>query len=114
MATILTLTSPRTGKKSYKAVLKRNGHILKTRTFKTKTLARAWIQRVEGDRDLLDAFGSDGASMTLDTLIDQYREARSCDSSRETHLAWWSSRFGDRRLLELRPRHIDDALDAYP
>lgn len=113
MATILKLTSARTGKTTFKAVIKRRGEILKTRTFKTKAFARAWVQRVEGDRDLLDAFGADGATMTLATLIEAYRQQRPCDSSRQTHLAWWNTRVGAIRLLDLTPRQIDAALDEF-
>lgn len=49
----------------YKALIKREGRVMKSRTFDTKTHAREWAKRNEADRELLDAFGMPGASMTL-------------------------------------------------
>jgi hypothetical protein len=52
----------------YKAVIKLNARIVKTKTFKTKTAANTWTKQAEGNLDYLDALGLPGASITIKEL----------------------------------------------
>jgi hypothetical protein len=47
----------------FKAIIRKNGRVLKTKTFTRKTDAKAWASRIEGDRETLAAYGMAGASM---------------------------------------------------
>ena len=39
----------------FKAIIRKNGRLLKTKTFSRKTDAKAWAARIEGDRQMLAA-----------------------------------------------------------
>lgn len=46
----------------YKVLIKaRDGHVLKCKTFTTKSNARQWAKRIEGDRELMQVFGMKGS-----------------------------------------------------
>ena len=64
---------PRIRGYAWKAIVKRDGLILKTKTFKTKTAARAWARRIEADSEMMDALGEVGARLTLDELGEEYQ-----------------------------------------
>jgi hypothetical protein len=57
---------------SYKAIIKQHGRILKTKTFKKKTAARAWAKRIEADKERLEAYELRGNSMTFAELAVEY------------------------------------------
>ena len=40
---------------SYKAIIKHNGKILKTKRFKLKGAAQTWAKRVEADLEMMEA-----------------------------------------------------------
>ena len=52
----------------FKAIIRKNGRLLKTKTFSRKTDAKAWAARIEGDRQMLAAYGIGGASMPFREL----------------------------------------------
>jgi hypothetical protein len=64
-------TSEKTGIR-YQAIVKRDGHILKTKIFRLKRDAQAWAKSIEADQDRMESLDSPGAGMTLDSLIDSY------------------------------------------
>lgn len=75
----------------WKAIIKRRGQILKTRTFKTKTAARDWARRIESDAELADALDDPGRRITLQELADQYLEQwRGRDHHRVFQVNWWT------------------------
>ena len=41
-------TVTKTAAGTFKAIIRKNGRILKTKTFKKKSLARTWVNRIEG------------------------------------------------------------------
>lgn len=59
MATIARI--PRAKGIVWKAIIKRRGRVLKTKTFQTKTAAREWARRMEADAELADALGAVGS-----------------------------------------------------
>lgn len=70
-----TITKTRAG--TYKAIIRTNNKILKTKTFKLKKHARDWAKKVEGDADLIKLYGSAGALVTFHQLANEYEK-------------WWS------------------------
>lgn len=63
MATIAKLPN-----KKFKAIIKKDGKILKTKTFTKKSLARVWAKRMEADQEALYALGLSGTKITLKEL----------------------------------------------
>ena len=58
-----TITKTKSG--TFKAILRKNNRVIKTKTFKLKKDARTWSKRIEGDQQAMAAFGSMGATITL-------------------------------------------------
>jgi hypothetical protein len=63
MATIARLPN---GK--FKAIVKADGKILKTKTFLKKSYARQWAKRIESDQEALYALGLPGTRITVKEL----------------------------------------------
>lgn len=90
---------------SYKAIVKR-GLTVKTKTFRTKCDARAWANRVEADIALMTAYGSAGASVTLDQLIDEYKRSDRPQLP-QSHFNFWLEHLGTKtKLLDITPAHV--------
>ena len=60
MATIATVQSATKGTRN-KEIVRRNGVILKTKAFATKTNARTWARRIGNDAEAIEALDHDGA-----------------------------------------------------
>jgi hypothetical protein len=58
--------------KSYKAIIKQGDRVLKTKTFRTKKLAKQWVKAMEGDRANIRALGMRGAWRPFSQLADEY------------------------------------------
>ena len=65
-----TITKTKAG--TFKAIIRKNNRIIKTKTFRLKKDARTWSKRIEGDRDAMMTFGSPGASIQFNQLADEY------------------------------------------
>jgi len=99
---------------SYKAIIKQHGRILKTKTFKTKTAARAWAKRIEADQEQMEAYGLLGNNMTFSELADEYmRQWSGKDKMRVTRVQWWCDQLGQYKLIDITSQHIRDHLNAY-
>jgi integrase len=112
MATFIKLQNK--GGVTYRAVIRRKGLGRPiTKVFKTKTAAKKWAQRIEGDGELARALG-DGRlrSKTVGNVIDSYlAEYAGKDKSRPKQLKWWQERIGDRKLVDVDADLIQDQLD---
>jgi len=111
MATYIKLQNK--GGVTYRAVIRRKGLQPITKVFKTKTSAKKWAQRVEGDSDLARAMG-DGRlrSKTVGDLIDAYVKVYDGkDKSRPKQLKWWKEQIGGCKLVEVDSDLIQDQLD---
>ena len=103
----------------YKAIVRRRGAPMRTRTFRTRAQATRWGREID---NLID----DGRSLptatdagrTVDDLIERYKAEivpnfdRRGQRARSTHLDWWSARIGHLRIGEVGPSVIDSALQA--
>lgn len=99
----------KSGSTSYKCIIK-SGTTTKSKTFKTKTAARAWGKRVEADKDLIEAYGSSGASVTFEQLIKEYNESGSRKLYR-CHLAFWLKQLGAKtKITDITTRDIKAGL----
>jgi integrase len=112
MATYIKLQNK--GGVTYRAVIRRKDLRPITKVFKTKTAARKWAQRIEGDSDLARALG-DGRlrSKTVGDLIDSYLVGYAGkDKSRPKQLKWWKEKIGNSTLVEVDTDLIQDQLDV--
>lgn len=112
MATLAKITTANGVK--YKAIIRKDGRILKTKTFIRKTDARIWAKRIEADHESMSALGSPGASITLFQLADEYMtQWQGKDPGQPARLAWWVDRMGSRNLLDITVHEIRNILDDY-
>ena len=79
----------------FKAIIRKNGRVLKTKTFTRKTDAKAWASRIEGDRETLAAYGMAGASMLFRDLADEYDAQWAGDSRIRSQLYYLREKLGD-------------------
>lgn len=107
------------GSVRWKAVVRRKGFPMKTRTCRTRAQAAAWAKRIEvGILDGRAPPNRAEENRTLDDLIDEYvrgvqpKHHALERRKRGTHLKWWSSRLGDVPLLAFRRAMVRDQLRA--
>lgn len=116
MATI-TEIKLKSGDTSYKAVIKNDGKILKSKRWSTRKAALTWANRIENDHEMMEALSSDAATMTFKVLADDYikwwRTQDRKDQGTEARIQWWSDRLGDKKVLDIQDRHIRKILDTY-
>lgn len=97
----------------FKAIVKRNGVILATKTFHSEEQARAWAVEVEQDKARLEAYADHG-SMSFQEVVKvflaQY-EGRDKDFTRRLHL--WADWLGTTKLDDVTPALIRTMLDKY-
>jgi len=111
MATI-TKVQRQSGVK-YKVLIKaRDGHVLKCKTFSTKGNARQWAKRIEGDRELMESLGMEGARMTLRECADEYLD-ESDTKTNPASVRWWCNQLGDRKLADITTKDIKRVLNDY-
>lgn len=96
----------------FRAIIKQKGKVVATRTFTKKGLARTWAARIEGDRELMAAFGSRGASITFFDLCTRYMAEWSGKDyvNQTTRLTWWCKQFGNRKLIDITPDVVREGL----
>jgi integrase len=98
----------------YKAIIKRPGLPLVTKTFHTKSDAKIWARRMESDLERSRALGDPGLSVTLSEAAQRYLENYSGrDHHRRSQIKWWLDRVGHRRLSEIDATMIRESLRAY-
>ncbi len=112
MPTIIKV--PRAHGVSWKAIIKRRGRVLKTKTFKTKTAAREWAKRIESNAELAEALDDPGREVAFSKLAELYLVRwNGRDHHRVFQVDWWARRLGDRRLSDVDPRSVRSALGEY-
>jgi integrase len=101
----------------FKAILRdRKGRALRSKTFTKLALAREWKKRVEADRELVEALGSEAGRITLRDVVrgDAPRRAPLVvPEQRQWQVDWWLARLGDRLLTEIRADDVRLALNEY-
>jgi len=85
----------------FKAIIRKNGRLLKTKTFSRKTDAKAWAVRIEGDREMLAAYGIGGASMPFRELANEYDAQWNGDSRIRSQLVYLREKLGDYTLMNI-------------
>ncbi len=107
------------GSTRWKAIIRRKGFPVRTRTFRTHAQAAAWAKRLEVG--ILDGRApADRAAelRTVNDVIDEYiQQVLPPLSQRErekrlVHLKWWSERLGQVPLVAFRRAMVGEALAA--
>jgi integrase len=107
---------PRKNKKGYawKATIKKNSRILKSKTFASKEHAKVWALSIESDFEKMEAMGSPGANITLSKLADDYMlKHTGKDISVDSKVSWWVDRIGDQYLSDITTSDIRTHLKNY-
>jgi hypothetical protein len=99
-----------------KAILRdRSGRALRSRTFSKLTLAREWAKRIEADREVVAALGTEVARSTLADIVrgDPPRRAPLVvPQRRQWQVGWWLDRLSGRLLAGIAPDDIRLALNG--
>lgn len=107
MATITKLPSG-----SWRAQIRKAGHRPISKTFDKKGAAREWAERMEGNKDDIDAFpDAEARRRTVGGAIDAYMlEYSGRDQGVISRLSWWKANYGDVTLATLSQAKVKDAL----
>lgn len=102
---------------AYKAIIKRNGKILKTKRFKRKGVARIWTERIEADVEMMEALDSPGANITCYELCQEYLRSWNAKRRKDTDVPrkvdWWSARLGNTKIVDIKTADVRGHLDDY-
>ena len=113
MATISKVTLP-SGTVRWRASLKAGGRRVASKNFSSKTAARVWVQRLEGDRELMAALGSPGGAKTfVDAANAMLKGTQSRDPARAARVGWWVERIGHLPLGRIEVGDLRGHLDNY-
>lgn len=97
---------------TYRAKVRLDGHPTASRSFSSKSAARAWASEVEAE--MRNGKYAAGSGRTLTEAIEAYECDRLLELRDQTttrgHLNWWRSRLGAMRLRELSVMAIADSL----
>ncbi len=85
----------------FKAVIRKNGLVLKTKTFSRKADAKMWASRIEGDRDLVALYGTVEAAMLFRDLADEYDVQWDGDSRIRSQLYYLREKLGHYKLIDI-------------
>lgn len=112
MASIIKLQGAKGVK--YRVVIRRKGHKPTSKTFPVRKEAIAWAKTIEGELRQRDAYpGAAAKQKTLAQAIDRFvREYDKKDKNIFGRLHWWREHLGDRKLEQITPFAIADALDV--
>ena len=92
----------------YKAIIKKAGKPIKSKTFTRKGDARTWASRIEADIEMMDALGYAGAGLTLLELSPEYlAQWHNKDKSNQIQrVNYWVDSLGKHKLVDLTARII--------
>lgn len=119
MASIQRLTSPLTGRISYRAQVRLRGHPSRSETFRNRKDAERWAASIESA--ILEGRHCPHARAQrtrFDSLAQRYCDTVLADgsvsrrSTAERHIAWWLKRLGTLTLAEITPDRIAEARDV--
>lgn len=107
-----TITKTKSG--SFKAIIRKNGRTIKTKTFQHKKTARAWATRIEGDREAMAAYGMPGAGIFYVDLADEYLDQYTGRDKTIHHKhEFWKTTLDSTPLLDIDAAMIRSALNHY-
>ena len=99
---------------TFKAIVRHNGRVLRTKTFKKMGDARTWGRKLESDLAKVTATGYKGAALTLQTVCEEYLTQWSGkDTTRRTRVMWWAERLGHHSLIEINSTLVREQRDEY-
>ena len=107
------------GTPRYKCIIRRKGAPLKTKTFRTRSLAKKWATRIEAE--ILDGRAlptREQERRTIADLVGRYEEevlpayGEHAQRRRTAHLDWWCDRLGEMPLIKVTRSVVDSALRA--
>ena len=99
---------------TFKAIIRKNNRVIKTKTFRLKKDARTWSKRIEGDRDAMTAYGSPGAGIKFTQLADEYLDQwTGRDKSLPQKVSFWKERLGKVTLINIDAPMIKEILNHY-
>jgi integrase len=119
MASIQRLTSPLTGRISYRVQIRLKGHPALSETFRKRKDAERWA--ASNESAILEGRHfprSRAQRITFAALVQRYRETTLADASpsrsanSERHIAWWMHRLGGLSVAEITPDRIAEARDV--
>ena len=114
MATIRKIPSTVSGKKAhYKALIRRDGRVIKSKTFSLRKLAVAWSARIEGDDQAVAAFGAKGASTPFHQLADEFLDQWTGKDDIRGKVRFWRGALGSAYLADITDIQIDGILEEY-
>jgi integrase len=86
----------------FKAIIRKKGIALKSKTFTLKRDAVIWAKRIEADHEMMEALGQRGAAMRLDALIDEYIEQwQGKCITQLSRAAYWKEQLGKYKLVDI-------------
>lgn len=113
----MALTIASLPNKKFKAIVKSDGRIIKTKTFSKKSLARKWGRDLEQDQERISAYGLAGSSLTLKELHKEYVNYLYKDSGLKDikgkidRSGLILAKLGDKYLLDINPELIEGFLE---
>ncbi len=112
MATIAKI--PRANGVVYKAIIRKDGRVLKTKTFNRKTDAKLWAQGIESDNQHMEALRTEGARMILDNLAEHYvADWSGKDPYIGGRVAFWTKYLGTKKLVDITAQDIRGLLKDF-
>ena len=103
----------------FKAIVKSNGRIIKTKTFSKKSLAKKWGQSLEFDQERIEALQFSGSQITFKELYSEYvdflyKESGLKDiSGKQQRSKLWLKTLSNKFLTDITPEIIEDVLETY-
>jgi hypothetical protein len=106
-----TITKTKAG--TFKAIIRKNNRVIKTKIFRLKKDARTWSKRIEGNRDAMTAFVSPCASIQFNQLADEYLSQWTGKDNITTNVKFWKAQLDDTVLINIDATMIRDVLNRY-
>lgn len=113
MASIQPYTTAR-GQRRYRVFIRRKGHRPVTRVFDKKKSAEEYVREHDTEVKLREQDRlALGRQHSVKDLVDRYLKGyEGRDAMRGRLLAWWVKTLGERRIAEVTPEVVADALDG--
>ncbi|MDP3332709.1 MAG: site-specific integrase [Methylococcaceae bacterium] len=99
----------------YKAIIKKSGVELKSKTFKLKRDATTWAKRIEADEEMMESLGTRGAGMRFSELVDEYigQWQGKDEKNQFIRAGYWSAVFGNYKLVDITTDLIRQQLKEF-
>jgi integrase len=99
----------------YKAIIKKSGVELKSKTFTLKRDAVAWSKRIEADEEMMESLGTRGAGMRFSELVNEYigQWQGKDEKNQFIRAAYWADVFGNYKLVDINTDLIRQQLKEF-